>query len=50
MGYRNEGRISVNMSADTKERLDREAERRGISRNALVVELIESLPAPTAKC
>jgi predicted DNA-binding protein len=49
MSYANEGRISVNMSANTKERLDRIAEARGMTRNALIVELIETLPEPKQK-
>ena len=46
MGYASEGRISVNMSADMREKLDRAAAARGMTRNALVVSLIEALPEP----
>lgn len=43
MSYANEGRISVNMRADLRDKLDRAAAARGMTRNALVVELIEDL-------
>jgi hypothetical protein len=46
MSYANEGRISVNMDAGRKEKLDAVAAARGMSRNALIVELIDSLPEP----